>query len=284
LYLETDYVRSGFRRVAQWLAEQRQVTNDERQVAGIANALWQEFLNDPRNVFDRFAESNHREHRGRGEKKSDLVQAMIEVYRGHEPTITPCPDVPEALARLATRGVTVGVMTPTALAIFSDGDPVRQQLKLDALGIGELFRKVVFTGQNPAWHKPAPEGFSALSETLGCRPCECVYVADNPAKDFLGPNQIGMRSIRVRRAAGLHASLEPAPGCEPETTITNLAGLPVIIQEMNLGIRIWLPSRSTPGNETRSSLVRPSLNEERRTKNVERFGRRTNHAGTTFRG
>ena len=154
-------------------------------------------------------------------------------------------------------------MTPCALAIFSDGDPVRQQLKLDALGVGELFRKVVFTGQNPAWHKPAPEGFSALAEALGCRPYECVYVADNPAKDFLGPNQIGMRSIRVRRAAGLYASFEAAPGCEPETTITNLTGLPVIVQEMNLGIRIWLPSRSTPGNETRSSLVRPSLNEER---------------------
>ncbi len=43
---------------------------------------------------------------------------------------------------------------------------------------------------------------------------QCVYIADNPLKDFIAPAALGwMPLIRVRRAGALHADLATGGGC-----------------------------------------------------------------------
>jgi putative hydrolase of the HAD superfamily len=37
---------------------------------------------------------------------------------------------------------------------------------------------------------------------------ECVYVADNPIKDFIGPKALGWGTVRIRRKQGLHFAAE----------------------------------------------------------------------------
>jgi FMN phosphatase YigB (HAD superfamily) len=93
-----------------------------------------------------------------------------------------------------------------------------------------LFSGLVFTGTNPQWRKPSPIPFRLISYQLHCVPTACIYVADNPVKDFLGPRQIGMRTIRIRREGGLYQSVNSVPGGEPDETIGSLLKLPELLR------------------------------------------------------
>ncbi len=48
-------------------------------------------------------------------------------------------------------------------------------------------------------------------------------MADNPAKDFVAPHRLGWRTVRVRRAGGLHAE-EPS-GADVDVEIAGLGEL-----------------------------------------------------------
>ena len=225
LYLETDYVRSGFRAVAEWLAAFAASTDSESAAAEYERELWRAFGIDRAHAFDSLVDRLSPGFRG---NRNDLVQRMLAVYRGHKPDIRLCDDARAVLPILAA-GYRLGMVT--------DGDRERQRRKVAGLGIGRFFGGVVVTGVNPGWTKPSPDAFRAVAATLGCPPAECVYVGDNPAKDFTGPRRIGMPAVRVRRKGGLHETLEPAPGAEPDETITDLMCLPGLLPVMDRGRR-----------------------------------------------
>jgi len=64
----------------------------------------------------------------------------------------------------------------------------------------------------PFW-KPHPRAFVELASRLAARPTDCVYVADNPEKDFQGPAAAGWRpSIWIRRPGGLYGQTPPPAG------------------------------------------------------------------------
>jgi len=221
LYLEADYVRSGFRAVAEWL-DSRQPTADCRRQ--IEQELWTLYRRNPSRVFDRWVERLGTDS-CLGLTRDELVKRMVEIYRRHKPDIQPCPDVVPALVR----------MSHHQLAILSDGEPERQEQKLAALGIEHLFRHVLFAGHDSEWRKPSSAGFQRLAGLLGLQPLDCVYVADNPAKDFAGPCEIGMRTVRIRRSGGLHERAECAPGFEPEETLSDFRSLPEAIERLGNG-------------------------------------------------
>jgi FMN phosphatase YigB (HAD superfamily) len=50
-------------------------------------------------------------------------------------------------------------------------------------------------------------------------------VADNPKKDFAGPNRLGWQTIRVREKMGLYSNAAPQPGGEPKATVNTFADL-----------------------------------------------------------
>ena len=56
----------------------------------------------------------------------------------------------------------------------------------------------------PGAGKPSPAGFRRIEAASGVDGAACVYVADNPAKDFAGPRALGWKTVRVRRPGGLH--------------------------------------------------------------------------------
>jgi putative hydrolase of the HAD superfamily len=53
----------------------------------------------------------------------------------------------------------------------------------------------------------------------------CVYVADNPGKDFVGPNRLGWHTIQVQEKIGLYGDASPPPGGEPKATVNTFAAL-----------------------------------------------------------
>lgn len=193
LYLERDYVRSGFAAVQQ--AAVGRVPDD------FARRAWREFEAGRRgDVFDRVLADRSND--------AQLVRELVELYRNHVPAIELLPDAREAMER-ATERSWVGVVT--------DGPGASQRAKATALGLDARTRAIVFTEElGRGFGKPHPRAFMELERVSGVSGDRAVYVADNPAKDFGGPRSLGWRTIRVRRSASLHAAIDSGDDVDDE--------------------------------------------------------------------
>jgi putative hydrolase of the HAD superfamily len=211
LYPERAYVLSGFQAVAAWL--EGRLTLPEGQAFAELQELFEAGVRG--DTFNRWLAG----HNLPADGPRGLLAGMIQAYRSHDPVLVPYPEVPALLARL--------INARCRLGLVSDGYLDVQQRKLAALGLAGCFQAIVFSDQwgRDAW-KPSPRPFLAALEQLAVEVRAAAYVADNPLKDFLGARQLGMYTVRVRRAGGEYASREPASEAyAPHKTIDNLAGL-----------------------------------------------------------
>jgi putative hydrolase of the HAD superfamily len=208
LYLERDFVRSGFRAVGQWCAE----------VLGVDGVceLSREYFESGRrgDVFDAVLE------RLNIQDRNDTVKAMVRVYREHAPEIALAPDAVRCLSALKGH---------LHLGLLTDGNSVTQWRKIDALGIRETFRQIVVTGDWGAeFFKPNLRGFRHLERQFDCPSAQFIYIADNPSKDFTAPHELGWKTVRVKRTAGLYSQRLCAPQLAT-TEIKDLESLPELI-------------------------------------------------------
>jgi putative hydrolase of the HAD superfamily len=190
LYDEIEYCKSGFAAVAEFLANSI-ITNV--QTRHISQILW-----------ELFSMGNHTKTFNTALDKLDisyddkLIRELIEVYRQHKPTITLPPDSLNVLRKLSKK---------YTLALLTDGFLPGQQLKVQALGIEQFFKSIVYTEQlGRQYWKPSPVGFENIIRSLGTRPENSVYIADNEKKDFIAPNKLGFVTIQILRPARLHTS------------------------------------------------------------------------------
>lgn len=210
LYLERDYVRSGFQAVGQWLAERFGPCQ-------FSERAWRLFEDGRRgDIFDCVL-------REVGLPQS-LVAPLVEVYRAHGPAISLPADAVSCLGRLADK---------TPLAMITDGNRVSQRQKLRALAIEPLFYPVVLTDEWGAGYcKPHPRAFRYVAEQLESAGARYIYVADNPNKDFQAPRALGWNTIRVRRPGGLHSAVESELDLRPDLEVANLEKLPEMIARL----------------------------------------------------
>jgi putative hydrolase of the HAD superfamily len=182
LYPERDFLLSGARAVARFLAERTDSAADE--VMRLIDAL----LAEPEGraqLFDRLL-------RRMNLWSAPLSLTLVHVYRTHRPSIQACADVAPALTALRSAGL--------RLALLSDGPATVQRNKFEALGVGALFDAVVFTDDLPAGNrKPSLVPFQVAANLLAVQPNECVCVADDASKDFIAPRALGMSTVCVRR-------------------------------------------------------------------------------------
>ena len=214
LYPEWTYVKSGFRAVASYIAEK--LDGDEEHYFG---ELWDLFERGVRgSAFDIFLEKL-------GIKTADWISQLVTTYRNHSPQIELYEDALPLLSSLKPRFKS---------GLVSDGLLVVQQRKFAALGLAEYFDCVIFSDVfgRGNW-KPSALPFQRVCGGMNATPETVVYVADNPLKDFKGARETGMRTVRVRRADGLHAAEEaPAEPFQPDGEISGLAELNDILQKM----------------------------------------------------
>ena len=211
LYLERDYVRSGFRAVSRWLEV-------NRKRAGFAEAAWEAFEAGVRaTTFDLVLP------RLGLDPTPELVGTLVEVYRMHAPEIQLLPDARVCLEQLAA--------TPeVTLAALTDGPASSQRAKANALGLAAWASPIVYTAElGPGCGKPDPAGFRHIEVATGVGVARCVYVSDNPRKDFQGPRALGWRTLRIRRPGGLHAEL-PSPA-EVDLELGDMSRVPVLLTE-----------------------------------------------------
>ena len=190
LYLERDYVRSGFRAVGRLLAA--------RGVEGAGDELWAGFEAGVRHdAFDRLLS-------GRGmTPEPGLVGELVDCYRHHHPDIGLLPDAECFLGQLAGRPA----------AAITDGPLQSQRAKAAALGLGRWLDPVVLTADlGPGRSKPHHAAYELLERHFGMPAERCWYVGDNPVKDFVAPLQRGWSAVRIRRPLSLHEALDTPEG------------------------------------------------------------------------
>ncbi|MCB0322533.1 MAG: HAD family hydrolase [Bdellovibrionales bacterium] len=167
LYPERDFVESGLRYVAERL--------------GLASSfdLIAAYHKGERDVFGTLLETP-------GLTGRFTKQDLLEWYRSHQPDIVLEPGVSRVLQRLSEQNV--------PLALITDGRSVTQRNKIRALGIEHLFSPIVISEEFGS-EKPDERNFRAVEAAHpGCR---YLFVADNPAKDFITPRKFGWTTICV---------------------------------------------------------------------------------------
>lgn len=191
LYLERDFVLSGFAAVAAWAESELGIAHSQGLAqlkayfeAGIRGDTFNRWLAD------------------QGLETEPWLDRMIETYRSHQPQISPFPEAESTLGALKAR---------YRLGLITEGYRAVQQAKLDALGLSHYFEEILIGGEDERDHwKPSPRPFEIMLDRMGIQGRTAVYVGDNPHKDFLGARRAGMGSVRLRHPQGLHAQVEPA--------------------------------------------------------------------------
>lgn len=185
LYLERDYVRSGFAHIGIVLEKQF-------GVHGAGEFAWSLFESGIRgDTFDRIIDTY--------ELSPEVLPLLVSEYRHHAPDIALEPDAVTVLTDMVNRGVHVGLIT--------DGFGPGQWKKFEALGLDAYIDRasVVVTGDfGAAWTKPSKLPYIRITEELSPWVDRFWYIGDNPTKDFDAPKELGWGTVRVRRRNGLH--------------------------------------------------------------------------------
>lgn len=202
LYLERDYVYSGFRAVAECAATCLNIDD-------FFERAWSSFeRGDRRTIFDTVLVQHG------VPPNPALIDMLVATYRSHIPDIALLPDVIPCLDGLSH----------VKLAVVTDGPRESQRAKAEALGVRRWINTLVFTAElGDGYGKPHPRAFSLVERLTGCNGPSCMYLADNPAKDFAGPSSRGWMTVRIRRRGSLHEDIPS--GSDVDLEIAELSEL-----------------------------------------------------------
>jgi putative hydrolase of the HAD superfamily len=173
LYPEADYVRSGFQHVAE-LVERLY----GKPFASLLRAAQQAEAADALGHALQAAQL-----------PAGLKEHLLHAYRYHRPRLRLFDGAMALIERCRARGC--------PLYLVTDGRSLTQRLKIEALGLSEVFDQI-FISEEIGHAKPHPLAFSSIVERGGEGPW--VYVADNPSKDFVAPHALGWTTIGVRHS------------------------------------------------------------------------------------
>jgi putative hydrolase of the HAD superfamily len=215
LYDEIDYCKSGFNAVAVSLSRHPNNPNAEK----IFDSLWKQF-----NSGNHTRTFNAALDELKISYNNEMIKSLIDLYRNHIPKLTLPADSKYVLDKLSGK---------YKLAMLTDGFMPAQQLKVRALGIEQYFERIVYTEElGRQFWKPSPVGFEKLIEALNEKPQNMAYIADNEAKDFIAPNQLGMATIRIIRTNRIHTESTPGHNAAAGTTIDQIDKLSEIIERL----------------------------------------------------
>ena len=203
LYPERNFAYSGFAAVAEWLRARFTCPADPAQRLramfdqGRRGRLFDELLAE-----------------WQCHAAPAWVPQMVECFRAHEPALRLYEDARGAIERWKGN---------FRLGLITDGLLATQQRKLSALRLAEYLDPIICTDVwGRAYWKPHPRAFEEIERAWGCTGRECVYMADNAARDFVAPNQLGWRTVQISRPGGEYCQVSPAPRGEPQFKVDSL--------------------------------------------------------------
>lgn len=214
LFKEIDFLKSGYRKVAELV---------EKRFHFTANDVYYNLLSwysRGENAFAKLNESYGIE---------NPIKEYLDIYRYHQPNIVLSEETKTVLTGLKGAGVMMG--------IISDGRLETQNNKIKALGLSEwISSDLVLINKDQKYFKPNHWSFDRIM--LKCfeknvdTDAVFYYVADNPEKDFLAPNQLGWKTICLKDdGRNIHKQELVHETYMPQTTIIDFGELLNIIRE-----------------------------------------------------
>ena len=223
LYDERQFVYSGFKAVAQYLAGSYGL-NDQKLFLRMQQLLCEEGRGT---IFDRVLQDNGLD--------TSLVSTLVEVYRSHKPVLELYPDAREILRDLKgsipdLKGSATGSVPEVVLGLITDGAARVQWNKIKALGLEDMMDIIIVTDDfgTECW-KPSPVPYQRVMDKLGVSPEFCIYIGDNPVKDFVTARKLGWQTVRIRRPGGMCVEIKKDPLYEADFEITDLQQLKPIL-------------------------------------------------------
>lgn len=202
LYDERTFVISGFLTVARYLEEKYGLN-------AVSSFSFMEKSLDTKgrgHIFDEVL------------RRVDLyskteVKKCISVYRHHNPVLSLFPEAKIFLENNLNN-----------LYLVTDGHKIVQYNKIKSLGIEDKFNKIYLTHRYGIIHaKPSIHCFEKIREIEKCSWSQMIYVGDNPLKDFVNLNPLGVQTIRVK--TGQYKDLHVDPLFDAKHTIKDLSYL-----------------------------------------------------------
>lgn len=183
LYLERDYVLSGYREVSKYLEKIYNISSDEflKKMKEFSKESYEKIFN---RVFEYYKINiNEKE-----------LKRIIEIYKNHTPNIKLCEDSEIVLKYLLRKNIKLGLIT--------DGFYVQQRKKIEALKIEKYFDKIIVTDElaaNREFWKPNKKAFQIMLKYFEVKPEEIIYIGDNTEKDPFGAIEIGIDFKQISR-------------------------------------------------------------------------------------
>lgn len=204
LFPETEFVKSGFLAVDHYLF----ATYGLQNFAKTAIELFEQ--GDRGNIFNKALDNLDFKY------EIGLIYELVTVYREHKPQIHLFEDAIWAL----------NYFKQHKLALITDGYLVTQQNKVNALGVSANFDLIVYSDQygKSNW-KPSPFPYKKVMEDLAVAGKECVYIADNPLKDFVTARKLGWETIQISRKNGVYSQVKIKQGFEADCVLASLYDL-----------------------------------------------------------
>lgn len=183
LYNEEDYIRSGYKEIAQRYPELPKAQEE----------LWMHFI-EGKPAIDVFLKNHNLE-----QEKEQCLQC----YRSHMPRITLSEKNRELLRQWHNMGKKLGIIT--------DGRPIGQRNKIAALHLEEWIDEIIVTdelagscGDVMKFRKPAKLAFQVMQMRLDIPYEKMIYIGDNQRKDFQAPEELHMKYLWFQNEKGLY--------------------------------------------------------------------------------
>jgi len=139
------------------------------------------------------------------------VADCVMVYRTHKPMLHLAPQAKKMLSLLRGR----------SCYLVTDGHKIVQATKIKALGLDRFFKGIYITHRYGICHaKPSTYCFDLIRRRASCDWTDMAYIGDNPAKDFVNLNPLGVITIRV--LTGVHRKSKAKAGYDSRFTINSL--------------------------------------------------------------
>ncbi|PKL50539.1 MAG: HAD family hydrolase [Planctomycetes bacterium HGW-Planctomycetes-1] len=214
LYDEIDYYKSGFAATAQTIAVDFKLSGED-----VFEAIWEIFNSgNYKTAFNAAADKLGIVF------NADYIEKLVKVFREHKPDIKLPAESKDVLEDLKEH---------YKLGLITDGYLPAQEYKVKALGLEKFFDYIVYTEKLGREHwKPSPTAFEKLLAELNVSAEQCVYVGDNLKKDFLAPNQMGFKTVRVIRPKRIHKGQAPSEQAQPDYEIDSIGKLPDLLKEL----------------------------------------------------
>lgn len=206
LCLERDFAESGFRALAGHFGER---VGGERFALECSDLLAQGARG---NIFDLSLS------RCGIDSTPELIKALVSHYRSHSPEIAFCEDVSRFFAR--GREMQTGLIT--------DGPKAAQWAKIRSLELDRKIDHIAVTGEWPKeYSKPHPRAFELIERLAAASGRDLVYIADNAAKDFIAPRQLGWQTVQIIRPDRIHDGSPASPEHEADHVIASFDELEI---------------------------------------------------------